>query len=859
MIRRISMVLCSVAISTKAAIGVAEEQPVIRVGIVGCDTSHVIAFTDAINNPKATGALARCEVTIAFPGGSPDLPASRDRIDGFVKQLRERGVEIADSIEEVAERSDAILLESVDGRAHLSQFRAIARGKPVFIDKPAAASLGDVQAIFSHADETNTPCFTSSALRFCDEVQSLAADKSVGDVVGCETASPMHIEPSHPDLFWYGVHGVESLFAILGPGCESITRTDTDSTTVVTGKWSDGRIGTYRGLKKGGPYAATLFGTKGVAHRAGFSGYGPLVERICNFFITREEPVSRKETLEMFAFMEAADVSKRLGGQPVSLETVMQGADAAAYRATENTFDVVVYGGTSAGIVAAIQARRMGKSVALIEPSNHLGGLTTGGLGATDIGNKQVIGGLARDFYRRIQRYYQNDDAWVHEAREKYNARNPRYNPREDTMWTFEPHVATQVYREMLAEAGIEPIMNERLERKDGVKKNGSHIDSITMESGRPFRARVFIDATYEGDLMAAAGVEYHVGREANSVYGETLNGVQPKLNVKNHRFTHRVDPFVKPGDAASGLLWGVQVKELPPDGTGDQCVQAYCYRLCTTDVAANRRPWPKPANYDESRYELLLRNFEAGDTRAPWNPVWMPNRKTDTNNNHAFSTDYIGGNYDYPDADYKQREAIVADHVSYQQGLMWTLANHERVPKKVRDEFQRLGLSADEFVDNDNWPTQLYVREARRMIGQYVMTEHNCRGSQIARDSVAMGAYGMDSHNCQRYVTPDGRVENEGDVQVHGFKPYPISYRSIVPKEEQCSNLLVPVCLSSSHIAYGSIRMEPVFMILGQSSATAAAIAIEKDIPVQAVSYNELETRLISDGEVLTTNSSPD
>jgi predicted dehydrogenase len=850
--QRILMLICCLTLFMPATTTTAAEEPIIRVGIVGCDTSHVIAFTDAINNPKATGALARCQVTIAFPGGSPDLPASRDRIEGFVKQLRERGVEIVDSIEDVAERSDAILLESVDGRVHLAQFRAVARGKPVFIDKPAAASLGHVLAIFRHADETQTPCFSSSALRFCDEVQALAADKSVGDVVGCETASPMHIEPSHPDLFWYGVHGVESLYAILGPGCESVTRTDTPSSTVVTGKWSDGRIGTYRGLKNGGAYAATLFGTKGVAHRAGFSGYGPLVEKICNFFITGKEPVSREQTIEMFAFMEGADESKRQGGSPVALETIIRQGNAAAYRTTEMSFEVVVYGGTSAGIIAAIQAERMGKRVALIEPSDHLGGLTTGGLGATDIGNKQVIGGLARDFYRRIRTHYENDNAWVHESRDKYNARNARYNPRDDTMWTFEPHVATQVYRQMLAEAGIKPFRNERLDRNDGVKKDGSRIEWITMESGRPFHARVFIDATYEGDLMAAAGVEYHVGREANSVYGETLNGVQPKLNVKNHRFTHRVDPFMSPGDPVSGLIWGIQVKELPPDGTGDQCVQAYCYRLCTTDVAANRRPWPKPADYDESRYELLLRNFEAGDHRSPWNPVWMPNRKTDSNNNHAFSTDYIGGNYDYPNADYKTREVIIADHVSYQQGLMWTLANHERVPKKVRDEFQRLGLAADEFVDNDNWPTQLYVREARRMIGPYVMTEHNCRGSQIVEDSVGMGAYGMDSHNCQRYVTPDGRVENEGDVQVHGFKPYPISYRSIVPNEEQCSNLLVPVCLSASHIAYGSIRMEPVFMILGQSSATAAAIAIDQDIAVQAVPYSELEARLLSEGQVL-------
>jgi hypothetical protein len=540
--------------------------------------------------------------------------------------------------------------------------------------------------------------------------------------------------------------------------------------------------------------------------------------------------------------------------RPLLLLVVLTTSNQCTAQPAGETVDIVVYGGTSSGIVAALQAKRDGKSVVLIEPSKHMGGLTTGGLGATDIGNKVVIGGIARDFYRRVWKHYQSDDVWKHETRDAYNVRNARFNPADDTMWTFEPHVASLVYRQMLAEAGITPILNERLNRTNGVRKNGPRITSITTESGHTFTGRAFIDATYEGDLMAAAGVRYHVGRESNETYGETLNGVQPKLNVKSHRFTHLVDPYIKPGDPMSGLLWGVQAKSLPPDGSGDRAVQAYCYRLCTTDVPENRRPWPKPADYDESRFELLLRNFEAGDHRVPWHPIWMPNRKTDTNNNYAFSTDYIGGNYDYPDADYATREKIIADHVSYQQGLMWTLANHARVPAKIREQFQRLGLAKDEFIDNDNWPTQLYVREARRMIGPYVMTEHNCRGKQVAEDSVGMGAYTMDSHNCLRYVTPEGSVQNEGDVQVGGFKPYPISYRSIVPKAEECSNLLVPVCLSSSHISYGSIRMEPVFMILGQSAATAATIAIDANASVQDIDYETLQAKLLADGQVLTT-----
>jgi len=519
---------------------------------------------------------------------------------------------------------------------------------------------------------------------------------------------------------------------------------------------------------------------------------------------------------------------------------------------SSDAYDIVVYGGTSAGIVAAIQAGRMGKSVALIEPSNHLGGLTTGGLGATDIGNKQAIGGLARNFYHRIWRHYQNDSAWKHQTHADYEKNNPHGRPSDDTMWTFEPHVAAEVFRQMLAEADIQPILRERLDRKAGVKKSGGRIESITMESGRTFAGKMFIDATYEGDLLAAAGVSYHVGREANDVYGEKINGVQPALNTKNHRFVKGVDPYVKPGDPSSGLLQGIQVDKPPPAGSGDRLVQAYCYRLCTTDVPENRRPWPKPADYDESRYEILFRNFEAGDTRAPWHPLGMPNRKTDTNNNGAFSTDYIGGNYDYAEADYATRERIVADHLSYQQGLLWTLANHPRVPPKVREEFNRLALAKDEFVDNDNWPTQLYIREARRMIGPYVMTEHNCRGKKVVDDSVGMGAYGMDSHNCQRYVNERGHVQNEGDVQVAGFKPYPISYQSIVPKASECENLLVPVCLSSSHIAYGSIRMEPVFMILGQSAATAATQAIDAKVGVQELDFRRLRERLLADKQVL-------
>ncbi len=518
-------------------------------------------------------------------------------------------------------------------------------------------------------------------------------------------------------------------------------------------------------------------------------------------------------------------------------------------QAAEKEYDIVVYGGTSGGVAAAVQAARLGKTVVLIEPGRHLGGLTSGGLGATDIGNKRAIGGLAREFYQRIRKHYQDDAQWKFEKRADFKGRG--HDAGEDTAWTFEPHVAEKVYRDLVREHKVPVVHGQRLDLAKGVRKDGTRIVSIAMESGEVYRGKMFIDATYEGDLMARAGVAYHVGREANQTYGETLNGIQVK-NAIQHQFVKKVDPYVKPGDPASGLLPLVEAGPPGTDGAGDRRVQAYNFRLCATDRAENRRPWPKPENYDEKQYELLLRNFEAGDLRLPWNPVLMPNRKTDSNNNFAFSTDNIGKNYAYPDGDYATRARIWKEHIDYQKGLMWTLANHPRVPEKVRQHYQTWGMARDEFTDTDNWPHQLYVREARRMISDYVMVEPNCRGQRVAEDSVGLAAYTMDSHHTQRYVTREGYVLNEGDVQVGGFAPYPISYRSIVPKAGQCSNLFVPVCLSASHISYGSIRMEPVFMVLGQSASTAAALAIEGGADVQKVPYAKLRERLLRDQQVL-------
>ena len=523
-----------------------------------------------------------------------------------------------------------------------------------------------------------------------------------------------------------------------------------------------------------------------------------------------------------------------------------------AVQAAEPPVDVVVYGATSAGVAAAVQAARMKHSVVLIEPGRHLGGLTSGGLGATDIGNKKAIGGISRQFYQRIYQHYSQSDAWSQETFDQYRQRAFGHWVDADTMWGFEPRVAEQVFRQMLAEAGVTPVLGERLNRKNGVRKQAARITSITMQSGREFSGKMFIDASYEGDLMAAAGVKYTIGREANTQYGETLNGVETR-RAKYHQFEKPVDPYVKPGNRQSGLLPSIHAGGPGEEGSGDRRVQAYNFRMCLTNAPDNRLPFPKPAQYDPLRYEPLLRYIEAGGKvffTGGGSP--MPNQKTDTNNSGPFSTDNIGMNYEYPDGDDATREKIIADHRDYQLGMLWTLANNPRVPAKVRESVNHWGLAQDEFTDNNNWPHQLYVREARRMVSDYVMQEQDCRRKRAIKDSVGLGAYSMDSHHTQRYVDAAGLARNEGDVETLAGPPYPISYRSIVPKAAECTNLLVPVCLSASHIAYGSIRMEPVFMVLGQSAATAAAQAIEKNCAVQAIDYSRLRERLVNDKQVL-------
>jgi len=516
--------------------------------------------------------------------------------------------------------------------------------------------------------------------------------------------------------------------------------------------------------------------------------------------------------------------------------------------------DIVIYGGNSAAVSAAVQASRMGRNVIMVSPDVHLGGLSSSGLGFTDTGNKEVIGGIAREFYALIYDHYVTDEAWKWQRKEDYGGKgqgSPAVDGDKRTQWIFEPHVAEEAFETLLSREKVRLFRDEWLDRENGVTKDGARIVSIRTLSGKTFKAKVFIDATYEGDLMAAAGVEYFVGREANDVYGEQYNGNQLGAHHHKHYFFYDVDPYVVPGDPSSGLLFGIS-KDVPgPNGTGDSKIQAYNFRLCLTKVPQNRIPFYPPSDYDPARYELLARYYAAG-----WDETFkkfddIPNAKTDTNNHGAFNSDFIGMNYEYPEASYERRKEIIAAHRSYQSGLYYFIATDPRVPEKTRKEMAEWGYAKDEFTDNGGWPYNIYVREARRMIGQKVMTENEVRGFRRVAESIGMGSYTLDSHNVQRFVTEAGFVQNEGDIGV-ALEPYQIEMKSILPKAEQCSNLIVPTALSCSHSAFGSIRMEPVFMILGQSAAVMASTSIDNGIQTAEVKYEDISPVLKSYGQVL-------
>jgi hypothetical protein len=517
--------------------------------------------------------------------------------------------------------------------------------------------------------------------------------------------------------------------------------------------------------------------------------------------------------------------------------------------------DIIIYGGTSAAITAAVQASRMKKSVIVVSPDKHLGGLSSGGLGFTDTGNKEVIGGLAREFYHRIYLHYQQTAAWNWQEQSAYGNKGqgtPAIDGADRTMWIFEPHAAEKVFEDFVSEYGIKVYRNEWLDRENGVRKKGQQITAIKTLSGKIFKGKMFIDASYEGDLMAAAGVSYRVGREGRNEFNEQWAGVQTDVFQHGHHFKQPVSAYNTPGDSTSGLLPLISNQAPGEKGSGDNKIQAYCFRLCLTDLPANRIPFVRPEGYDSTAYALLSRVFATG-----WNEVFnkfdpIPNHKTDVNNHGPFSMDYIGMNYDYPDASYERRNAIIAAHERYQKGLLYFIATDLRVPDSIRTRMSKWGLSADEFKDNGNWPHQLYVREARRMNGQGTMTENEVLGKLPVSDPVGMGSYALDSHNTQRYVKEDGTVQNEGDIGIEIPVPYRISYSAIIPRQADCKNLLVPVCLSCTHIAYGSVRMEPVFMILGQSAAAAAVQAIDAKKAVQDISYEQLKAQLLKDKQRL-------
>lgn len=488
-------------------------------------------------------------------------------------------------------------------------------------------------------------------------------------------------------------------------------------------------------------------------------------------------------------------------------------------------YDLCVYGGTSAGVVAAYSAAQRGLSVVLVEPTNHIGGMTTGGLGFTDIGNKQVISGVAKQFYRKVGAHYGRLEQWV-----------------------FEPSVAEAIMRDYIDHKNIDLLEGYRI-RECG--KEQTRIESILLERSaspdktKTIRAEQFIDCSYEGDLMARAGVEYTVGRESNEQYGETYNGVEL---MTRHQFPDGIDPYKEKGNPESGLLWGISPAEVAENGTADQMVQAYNYRICLTERVDNMIPITRPEGYDSTRYELLLRLMEAQPDKLSLNDyfIWsrMPEGKTDINNRGGFSSDMIGMNHNYPEADYEERAEIIRAHTDYTKGLLYFVGHDERVPELLRKRMQLWGYPKDEYVNNGHWTPQLYIREARRMVGEYVATQADCEGRIAPYDGIGTAAYQMDSHNCQRIVVvKDGKamVKNEGNVEIGGGLPYPISYRSITPKREQCTNLLVPVCLSASHIAYGSIRMEPVFMVLGQAAGVAASLAVEQGCAIQQVDSRDI------------------
>lgn len=513
------------------------------------------------------------------------------------------------------------------------------------------------------------------------------------------------------------------------------------------------------------------------------------------------------------------------------LKTSLAGLGTAAAGSPLPT-EIVVYGGTAAGVIAAVAAARRGTRVTLLEPGAHLGGMVSGGLGHTDTGRKETIGGLSREFFERVGREYGREIAW-----------------------DFEPHVAEKVFRQMAAEAGVHVLYRHRLKEHGGVRKSHQQITEILTENGQSFPAQAFIDGSYEGDLLPQAGVSFTWGRESREQYNESFAGVRPGDKYAHHRFEVPVSAY----DAHGKLLPNVQAGPPGEIGAGDKKVQAYNFRLCLTKNRENRAPIPEPSHYDARQFTLLGRLIAAEFKKSGRPPAMhqltsmspLPNGKIDLNNNGAFSTDYIGGSWEYPTASYRQRDRIWHEHADYTAGFFYFLAHDPQVPEPLRNEVKQWGLAKDEFADTDHWPFQLYVREARRMLGEFVMTQRDAETAITKPDPIGMGSYNIDTHNSQRYVQEDGTVQNEGDTEVPTV-PYQISYRVLVPKASECRNLLAPVCTSASHIGYGTLRLEPVYMIMGEAAGAAAKMAIDERRATQEIDTAKLARELRAKGAVM-------
>jgi len=507
----------------------------------------------------------------------------------------------------------------------------------------------------------------------------------------------------------------------------------------------------------------------------------------------------------------------------------------------QQAFDLVVYGGTAAGVMTAVAGARGGLNTVLLEPRANVGGMATGGLSRTDVGKREVIGGLALEFYYRVGMRYQ-----------MFRHLNP-------VSWFYEPHVGESVMKEMLNEAGVKVLYHRRLREKDGVRKQGTRVTEIVMENGEVYAGKIFADCSYEGDLMAQAKVTYTWGRESMAQYGESLAGIRERTPY--HQF--QVD--IPARDEDGRLLPEISAEPRGEPGAADRRVQAYNFRVIATNNPVNRIPWPKPRNYDPRRYELLARLLAAMEKKLGRPQVFneltlianIPNQKADFNNQDAFSTDYIGKNYDYPDGSYRRREEIWQDHIDYVQGFYYFLANDPRVPRSLQMEVREWGLCKDEFEDTGHWPHQLYIREGRRMVGEYVMVQKDLQTDRLKPDVIGMGSYNSDSHNVQRFVNAAGFVENEGDMQVP-VQPYQIPYRVMLPKRTEATNLLVPVCFSASHVAYSSLRMEPQYMIIGHAAGVAAGLVIRANKPVQEIDVPELQKILKSQAAVFEYVPSP-